>query len=70
MEELTKKKVHSKQETVNQSDELICTMDAFRIKQWFDLNPEKVRMPGIGNFHQARQREHSLSLAEALVWGV
>jgi len=42
MEELTKKKVHSKQETVNQSDELICTMEAFRIKQWFDLNPEKV----------------------------
>lgn len=28
--------------SINEKDELISTMDAFRIKQWFDLNPEKV----------------------------
>jgi len=28
--------------SINEKDELICTMDPFKIKQWFDLNPEKV----------------------------
>jgi hypothetical protein len=28
--------------SINESDELICTMNAFKIKQWFDLNPDKV----------------------------
>ena len=28
--------------SINEKDELICIMDAFRIKQWFDLNPGKV----------------------------
>jgi hypothetical protein len=28
--------------SINGKAELICKMDAFRIKQWFDLNPEKI----------------------------
>ncbi|MDO9581383.1 MAG: 6-bladed beta-propeller [Bacteroidales bacterium] len=28
--------------SINEKDELTCTIDAFKIKQWFDLNPEKV----------------------------
>ena len=28
--------------SINEKGELTCTMDAFKIKQWFDLNPEKV----------------------------
>ncbi len=28
--------------SVNEKDELICSMNALKIKQWFDLNPEKI----------------------------
>lgn len=28
--------------SINEKDELICTMNALKIKQWFDLNPEKI----------------------------
>ena len=28
--------------SINERDELICTMNALKIKQWFDLNPEKI----------------------------
>lgn len=28
--------------SINEKDELICTMDAFKIKQWFEENPEKI----------------------------
>jgi len=28
--------------SINEKDELICIMDAFKIKQWFEKNPEKV----------------------------
>ena len=28
--------------SINENDELICTLNAIKIKQWFDLNPEKV----------------------------
>jgi hypothetical protein len=29
--------------SINEKDELICTMDAFKITQWFEANPEKVK---------------------------
>lgn len=29
--------------SINEKDELICTMDAFKIKQWFEANTEKVK---------------------------
>jgi hypothetical protein len=33
--------------SVNDRDELTCTINAFEIKQWFDKNPEKIdRLPG------------------------
>ncbi len=28
--------------SINEKDELICTMNPLKIKQWFDLNPEKI----------------------------
>jgi len=28
--------------SINEKDELICTINALKIKQWFDLNPEKI----------------------------
>jgi hypothetical protein len=28
--------------SINENDELICTMNALKIKQWFDLNPKKI----------------------------
>ena len=28
--------------SLNEKDELICTMNALKIKQWFDLNPDKI----------------------------
>ena len=27
--------------SINEKDELICTMNALKIKQWFELNPQK-----------------------------
>lgn len=28
--------------SINEKDELICTIDAYKIKQWFEVNPEKI----------------------------
>lgn len=28
---------------INEKGELICTMDAYRIKKWFEVNPEKIK---------------------------